>query len=142
MCKRVDAAPVDKLVEKDEETVNILSEEETAKLKDIFAKQIADDTYEVQAEALSPKSALLAVTEDEFSRRMQDMSRMQGNGIFEAMPQKYNVVINTNHHKAKIFLNEKAEDKMKKAFNLALLSKGLLKGEALFEFLKAEEESI
>ena len=52
MCKRVDAAPVDKLVEKDEETVNILSEEETAKLKDIFAKQIADDTYEVQAEAL------------------------------------------------------------------------------------------
>jgi molecular chaperone HtpG len=142
MCKRVDAAPVDKLVEKDEETVNILSEEETAKLKDIFAKQIADDTYEVQAEALSPKSALLAVTEDEFSRRMQDMSRMQGNGIFEAMPQKYNVVINTNHPKAKIFLNEKAEDKMKKAFNLALLSKGLLKGEALFEFLKAEEESI
>ena len=58
------------------------------------------------------------------------------------MPQKYNVVINTNHPKAKIFLNEKAEDKMKKAFNLALLSKGLLKGEALFEFLKAEEESI
>ena len=144
-CKRVDAAPVDQLVEKDEETANALSEDETKALQEAFTKQIADETYEVKTEALSPNSSFITVTEDEFMRRMQEMSKMQGNAMFGAMPQKFNFIVNTNHPKAKKFLAEKPKaqkEKMSKAFRLALLAKGLLKGEALFEFLKAEENNL
>ena len=145
MCKRVDSAPVDQLIEKEEETANALNEEESKSLQEAFTKQISDETYEVKTEALSPKTSFITVTEDEFMRRMQEMSKMQGNAMFGAMPQKFNFIVNTNHPKAKEFLDAKPkaqEEKMKKAFSLALLAKGLLKGEALFEFLKAEEEKL
>jgi hypothetical protein len=54
-------------------------------------------------------------------------------------------VINTNHPKAKKFIETKGKEQknvITKAFHLALLSNGLLKGEKLHEFLQQEVESL
>jgi len=145
-CKRIDAAPIEKLVEKDEKLESVLSEKEVEKLKKVFETQVTGKPYKVEAEALSPTAALITVTEDEFMRRMRDMSRMQGQaGMFGTLPQEYKLVINTNHEKAKKLLDLKKgeQDKLtQKAINLALLANGLLKGEALHAYLSAEQEGL
>ncbi len=74
-------------------------------------------------------------------RRMKEMQQT-GGGMFGmgTMPEMYNLVVNGNHELVAEILNTKTAKKkerlIKQSVDLAKLSKGLLKGEALTEFIE------
>jgi molecular chaperone HtpG len=63
-----------------------------------------------------------------------------------AFPEMYSLVVNSNHPKVGAILAEKEEaaqtDKVKQLTDLALLSQGLLKGEALNSFIERSIELV
>ncbi|RSK42828.1 molecular chaperone HtpG [Hymenobacter perfusus] len=140
--KRVDADTVGKLIEKDEATESVLSEDDKTKLQDVFKAAISNEHMHVQVEALSPQDAPVIITLPEFMRRMKDMQRAGGGGgmqMFGSLPDSYTVSVNANHPVAQRVLKAEGEAGNKlarQAFDLALLAQGMLKGEALTAFVK------
>src|SRR5690606_37846672 len=106
-----------------------------------FEKAINKPTYKVSVVAMSPDELPVTVTMDEFMRRMKEMAAMGGGGMqfYGSMPDSYNVAINGNHKLVSKILesaDEKAQSELaKQAFDLALLSQGLLTGADLTAFV-------
>jgi molecular chaperone HtpG len=140
--KRVDADVLDKLIEKDIQIESVLSEDESKTVKDLFDKAIDKSTMNVEVTGLSPDEMPVTVTMDEFMRRMKDMSKMGGGGMmgfYGNLPDNYKVSVNGNHKLIKRMLETKDEDTQKRlarqAFDLALLSQGMLTGADLTAFV-------
>ena len=138
--KRVDADVADKLINKGEAPESVLTEEQVTKVKSIFDKAINKQAFKVELESLSPDELPVTVTMDEFMRRMKDMAAMGGGmGFYGNMPDNYKVVVNGNHKLISRILNDENEEVQaqlaKQAFDLALLSQGLLTGAELTEFV-------
>ncbi|MBK0381326.1 molecular chaperone HtpG [Pedobacter sp. SD-b] len=138
--KRVDSGTADKLIDKGEKLEHVLSEDQTKQVKEIFEKAINKPAYQVEVEALSPDELPVTVTMDEFMRRMKDMAAMGGGMSFYGnMPDSYKVAINGNHkivNKILASADEKEQAELaKQAFDLALLSQGLLTGAELTAFV-------
>ena len=97
---------------------------------------------------MDSSAAPLIITQPEFMRRMKEMSQSWGGGMFGMgnFPEMYNLVVNTNSNLATTILS--TEDKsvqehlVKQAMDLAKISQGLLKGEALTAFVKRSFEMI
>ncbi|MEO9965149.1 MAG: molecular chaperone HtpG [Reichenbachiella sp.] len=140
--KRVDADTVDKLIDKDEKVESVLSDKEKESAKELFEKAINDKNSTVNVESLAADEMPVIVTMPEFMRRMKDMQKQGGGGMMMMgdMPDQYTVAINANHPLiSKVLKAKKAENKEKlarQAYDLALLSQGLLQGEALTTFIK------
>ena len=140
--KRVDADNIDKLIDKDEKRELVINDEQKEAVKGVFDKAINNKTYTVAIEPLAPSDAPVSVTMPEFIRRMKDMQATGGGGfnMFGSMPDNYNVTVNGNHKLVdKIIKATEEGDKeglAKQAFDLALLSQGLLEGKALTDFIK------
>ncbi|KOF01527.1 molecular chaperone Hsp90 [Roseivirga seohaensis subsp. aquiponti] len=140
--KRVDADNIDKLIDKDEKRELVINDEQKEAVKGIFDKAINNKAYTVAVEPLAPSDAPVSVTMPEFMRRMKDMQATGGGGfnMFGSMPDNYNVTVNGNHKLVdKIIKATEEGDKeglAKQAFDLALLSQGLLEGKALTDFIK------
>lgn len=138
--KRVDADVVDKLIQKDESQTLSLSEEESKKASEIFEKAISRAEMKVEVEALHTDDLPVSVTEDEFMRRMKDMAKTGGGmGFYGTLPDNYKVTVNGNHPLVKRIIDSSEEEGTqlaKQAFDLALLSRGLLKGADLTSFIK------
>ena len=145
---RVDGDHIDNLIKKDEEQISKLSDEEKEKVKDAFETVVPKETYTVQLEAMDSNASPLIITQPEFMRRMKDMQKTGGGGMFGMgnMPDMYNLVVNTNHELIGEILNTKTKKKQERLINqsldLARLSQGLLKGEALTSFIKRSFEMI
>ena len=144
---RVDSEHVDKLIDKGEEATSKLNDEEKEKLKTAFETHITKEKYTVQLEAMDSKAAPITITEPEFMRRMKEMQQSGGGGMFGMgnMPEMYNLVVNTNHElMADILQKEEGEQAalINQSLDLALLSKNLLRGEALTKFVKRSYEMI
>jgi molecular chaperone HtpG len=146
--KRVDADVMDKLIEKDEQTTSALSDDQKKGITSALEKIIDSKKYHVEFANLSPTEAPFVVTQNEFMRRMKEQSAMGGGGFYGTLPDSYNLVANTNHPlfgntvtdgEGNTVLND---TKVKQAIDLALLSKGLLKGEELANFVKRSLETI
>lgn len=138
--KRVDADVADKLIKKDDAPESVLTEEQITKVKEIFDKAINKPGYKVELESLNPDELPVTVTMDEFMRRMKDMAAMGGGmGWYGSMPDNYKVIVNGNHKLvSRILQDENADNQSqlaKQAFDLALLSQGLLTGADLTEFV-------
>ena len=138
--KRVDADVSDKIISKEDTSVHVLNDEEKAKVKAIFEKAIIKPNMRVEVESLNPEELPVIVTMDEFMRRMKDMSQMGGGmGFYGNLPDNYNVAVNGNHKLiGKILQTEDETEQMqlaKQAFDLALLSQGMLTGAELTEFV-------
>lgn len=138
--KRVDADVADKLIKKDDAPAHILTEEQSTQVKSIFDTAISKPAYKVELESLSPDELPVTVTQDEFMRRMKDMAAMGGGmSFYGQMPDNYKVIVNGNHKLITRILNEENTDTQaqlaKQAFDLALLSQGLLTGAELTEFV-------
>lgn len=143
--KRVDADTPGKLIEKDETTESVLSEDDQTKLAEAFKTAIHNEAMHVKVAALSPQDAPVVITQNEFMRRMKDMQRTGGGGgmqMFGAFPDSFDVTVNANHPVAQRVLaeGENGEKLAKQAFDLALLAQGMLKGEALTAFVKRSTE--
>lgn len=144
---RVDADHIDKLIQKDEETISKLSEEEKEKLKTSIETMVPKENYTVQLENLDSNASPFIITQPEFMRRMKEMSATGGVGMFGMgnFPDMYNLVVNTNSELATTILNspeDAQKDLVKQALDLAKLSQGLLKGEELTAFVKRSFETL
>ncbi len=145
--KRVDSGTIDTLIKKDDAIPSILTEEQTTTVKSVFEKTIQKPGMSVMMESLSPNDFPVTVTMDEFMRRMKDMAQMGGGmGFYGAMPDNYKVTVNGNHpliNRIAQTENEEEQTRMaKQAFDLALLSQGMLNGPELTEFVKRSVEMI
>lgn len=145
---RVDSDVVDNLILKQEKPTLTLSETEQEQLKTLFNGQlpvIEKSEFKVQLENLGETGFPVMVTLNEFMRRMQEMAAMNpGFNFYGEMPTSYSLVVNTDHPLVKKFLTDDAanSEKAKQLIDLALLSNGLLKGEALTNFVKRSVELI
>ena len=141
---RVDAAPLSKLIQKDEPILAKHSEEEKNTLKTDIEKVLPKEGYMVQIEDLDSDDTPFVINQPEFMRRMKEMSATGGGGMFGAFPEMYHVVVNANSPLADAILaapDEATKEKLiKQAFDLARLSQGLLKGKELSEFVKRNWE--
>ena len=138
--KRVDADVADKIISKEDTTVHVLNDDEKVKVKSIFEKAIIKPNMRIEVESLNPDELPVIVTMDEFMRRMKDMSKMGGGmGFYGNLPDNYNVAINGNHKlRGKILQSSDETEQLqlaKQAFDLALLSQGMLTGAELTEFV-------
>ena len=138
--KRVDADVADKIISKEDTTIHVLNEDEKVKVKSIFEKAIIKPNMRVEVESLNPDELPVIVTMDEFMRRMKDMSKMGGGmGFYGNLPDNYHVAINGNHKLIGKILQSSDETEQlqlaKQAFDLALLSQGMLTGAELTEFV-------
>lgn len=144
---RVDADHIDKLIQKEEETISKLSDDEKEKLKSSIETVVPKENYTVQLENLDSGAAPFIITQPEFMRRMKEMSASGGGGMFGMgnFPDMYNLVVNTNSELATTILNspeDAQKDLVKQALDLAKLSQGLLKGEELTAFVKRSFETL
>lgn len=138
--KRVDADVADKIIAKDDQLIDVLNEEEKTTVKEIFEKAISKPNMKVEVESLNPDELPVIVTMDEFMRRMKDMSALGGGMSFYGnLPDNYNVAINGNHKLVGKILQTTDENERnqlaKQAFDLALLSQGMLTGSELTDFV-------
>jgi molecular chaperone HtpG len=146
---RVDADHIDNLVKKEDTAISKLSDEEKNRLKENLEKVISTDKgYTIQLEAMDSSASPFIITEPEFMRRMKEMQRTGGGGMFGMgnMPDMYNLIVNTNHELVSEILNTKTDKKRERLINqsldLARLSKGLLKGEELTKFISRSYDMI
>lgn len=142
--KRVDADIVDKLIEKEENLSSALSDEQKTQLTSVIEGLVDKDKFRVSFENMSPTEAPFVITQNEFMRRMKEQSQMGGGGFYGVLPESYQLVANANHP---LFGDVLKDDlaggtKVKQAVDLALLAKGLLKGEELTKFIKRSFELI
>ena len=143
---RVDADIVDRLIVKDDAKKVDLTEDETKALQETFKSSMpAMDKVEfnVEVQALGASSAPVLFTQNEFMRRMKDISRFQsGMGFYGQMPDTYSVILNADHPLIKKVLADKEANAniVSQLIDLALLQNGMLKGEALDKFLKRSVE--
>tara|TARA_R110002049_G_scaffold290103_4_gene473391 strand:- start:2428 stop:4341 length:1914 start_codon:yes stop_codon:yes gene_type:complete len=146
---RVDADHIDNLIKKDEEQISKLSEEEKETLKKELEETITNKSFTVQLEAMDSSASPFTITEPEFMRRMKEMQQSGGGGGMFGMgnmPEMYNLIVNTNHALVSEILTTKTAKKKERLINqsldLARLSKGLLKGEELTNFIKRSYEMV
>lgn len=136
--KRVDSDVIDNLIKKEDVIEHVLTEDETKKVKEIFDKAIGKPNMTVEVESIS-SDLPVTVTMDEMSRRMKEMAEMNNMAMFGAMPESYKVGVNGNHELISRLLKADGEDEQvriaRHAFDLALLSQDMLKGEDLTNFL-------
>lgn len=145
---RVDADVMDKLIEKEEQMPSALSDEQKTSLKTALETLVDKQKFQVDFASLSPAEAPFVVTQNEFMRRMKEQSAMGGGGFYGTLPDSYNLVANANHPMfSSVVMDEEGKaivngEKIKQAIDLALLAKGLLKGEELTKFVKRSLELI
>jgi len=107
---RVDSDIVDRIIQKEDAPKNNLSVEETDNLSEAFRSQIptiekADFTVDVQSLGESFQPVL--VTQNEYMRRMKEMSQFQqGMGFYAQLPDSYNLVLNADHTLVKKVLDD------------------------------------
>ena len=140
--KRVDSDVADNLIESDDAPTSTLDEKQEETLKPVIEGAFPGDAYKVKFTAMSPTAAPLTITRSEFMRRMKEQQAVGGGGgfqMFGAMPDNYDVTVNSNHPIVQKILTEKddsVKQKMaKRAGDLARLSQGLLEGEELTAFI-------
>ena len=146
---RVDADHLDKLIPKEENNISKLTEDEKTTLDTQLKEVIPAEKFTVQLEAMDSNAAPFMITQPEFMRRMKEMQQTGGGGGMFGMgnmPEMYNLVVNTNSELVNQILNTKTAKKRERLINqsldLAQLSQGLLKGEALTNFIKRSYEII
>ncbi len=146
--KRVDSDVVEKLIQKDSTYANLLTEDQSKSVKEIFDKAIQNKTYTVEVEGLSPEEFPVTITMEEWMRRMKEMAQTGGGpmSFYGSLPDSYKVAINGNHPLVDKILKADSEEAQvtlaKQAFDLALLSQGLLTGKELTAFVKRSVEMI
>ena len=145
---RVDSDHLDNLIDKNENKVSKLDDNQKKDLEELVKSIIADEKYVIKLESMDSNENPFIITNPEFMRRMKEMQQTGGGGMFGAgnMPDMFNLVINTNSDLISEIVNTKTKKKQERLINqsldLAKLSHGLLKGKDLTNFIKRSFEII
>ena len=144
---RVDSDTIENLIKKEDTAKDNYTDEQKEGLRKAFESLLpsAEDKlrYNVTCEAAAADALPVFLTQNEFMRRMKEMSaHQQGMAFYGNMPDSYNLVLNTNHPaiQALVDKTEGQEDRMKQLIDIALLASGQLKGEALAKFVNRSVE--
>jgi len=136
---RVDSDALENLINKKENKVSKLNDEEKEKLKPMIEDVVSEEKYTVQLEPMDSNSLPFMLAQPEFMRRMKEMQQT-GGGAMGSFPEMYTLIVNTNHELIGKILNTRTENKrkrlIKQSIDLAKLSQSTLKGEELTEFIK------
>ena len=107
---RVDSDIIDRLIIKSDAPKSDLSDEQSDNLSAVFRTQLPkiDHTeFMVQVDALGTEARPVVITQNEYMRRMKDMSKFQaGMGFYGQMPDSFNLVLNSDHPLVKKVLDE------------------------------------
>ena len=113
---RVDSDVVGKLIQKSDAPQVELNDDQRQALTSVFQAQlpkIEKSEFIVTLDALGEDAAPIIITQNEFMRRMKEMSRTGGNpmmAFYGEMPDSYSLVLNTTHPLMKAVLDaEEAE---------------------------------
>jgi len=143
---RVDADIADNLIDKDENTTTVLSQEQEGTLKELFGAQVTQPNIKVEMKGLSVDAQPVIVTRPELMRRMKDMAAMGGGGMswYANMPDEISMTVNANHPVYTYILKESdnslQQKQIKNLADLALLSQNLLTGADLTAFVNRSVE--
>ena len=125
---RVDSDIIDRIIQKEDAPKNNLSEEETDNLSETFRSQmpkIQKAEFNIEVQALGESFQPVLITQNEYMRRMKEMSQFQqGMGFYAQMPDAYNFVLNADHPLIKRVLNEVTEGTTKELELIASELKG------------------
>ena len=125
---RVDSDIIDRIIQKEDTPKNNLSEEETDNLSETFRSQmpkIQKAEFNIEVQALGESFQPVLITQNEYMRRMKEMSQFQqGMGFYAQMPDAYNFVLNADHPLIKRVLNEVTEGTTKELAPIASELKG------------------
>ncbi|MCM1034709.1 MAG: molecular chaperone HtpG [Paludibacter sp.] len=98
---RIDSDTIENLIRKDAQQQVTLNDEQQEALRFSFESQLPKNdktNYFVSFEAVSADAMPVFLTQNEFMRRMKEMSaRQQGMSFYGQMPDQYNFVLNTEH---------------------------------------------
>ena len=98
---RVDSDIIDRLIVKSDAPKSELTEEQSDNLSAVFRTQlpkIEQAEFMVQVDALGEEARPVIITQNEYMRRMKEMSRFQpGMNFYGQMPDSFNIVLNANH---------------------------------------------
>ncbi|NLJ01139.1 MAG: molecular chaperone HtpG [Bacteroidales bacterium] len=156
---RVDSDTIEHIIEKEDAATVALTDKQKEALTEAvkaLLPTIEKTEFSVDFKALGEGGRPLQVTQNEFSRRMKEMAAMQQQMAFYGeMPDTYQLVVNVNDPRMKVLIEEsekqeketlveqvKNNQQLKQIVDLALLSNGMLKGEALSNFVKRGFEMI
>ena len=107
---RVDSDIVENLVKKEDKGTTVLTSEEREMMTTVFKSQIpaiekAD--FLVMFEPIGEKAQPVIITQNEFMRRMKDMSAMQpGMNFYGELPDSFNLIVNTEHPLSKKIIED------------------------------------
>jgi molecular chaperone HtpG len=107
---RVDSDVIEKLVAKEDLDQSNLTSEEKNELSPIFQSVIPKEQgqFIIDFQNLGEDGLPMVITQNEFMRRMKDMSKMQsGMSFYGEMPDSYNLVVNLSHPLVKKVLDQK-----------------------------------
>ncbi|WP_185859412.1 molecular chaperone HtpG [Blattabacterium cuenoti] len=144
---RVDSDHIEKLIDKEKKYDSELSEKEKQDLKNLINTHLVDDyKFSIQLENLSKKDYPFLIIVPEFLRRIKEMNSIGRDLVERDQKKYYQLIVNTNHILMKKILQETFEEKRKEmiqeALNLTLLSKNLLHGKNLTDFISKRLEDI
>ena len=107
---RVDSDVIDRLIVKDDEKKNKLDADKSAKLAEVFQSQmptIDKMQFMVEVEPLGVEQKPVVITQNEWMRRMKEMSRLQaGMSFYGEMPDNFGVVLNSDNELISRVLND------------------------------------
>ena len=107
---RVDSDIIDRLIVKSDAPKTDLSEDDSDNLSAVFKSQLPNlekTEFMVQVDALGAEARPVIITQNEWMRRMKEMSRFQqGMNFYGQMPDSFNIVLNSDHPLVKRVLED------------------------------------
>lgn len=107
---RVDSDIIDRLIVKEDVKKDELSVEERDNMTQVFSSQmpkLEHAEFMVNVEALGENTQPVVITQNEYMRRMKEMSQFQpGMSFYQQMPDSYNLVLNSEHPLIKKVLDD------------------------------------
>jgi molecular chaperone HtpG len=107
---RVDSDIIDRLIVKADAPKSDLSSEQSDNLSAVFRSQmpkIEKAEFMVQVDALGAEARPVIITQNEYMRRMKEMSKFQpGMNFYGQMPDSFNIVLNSDHPLVKKVLSD------------------------------------
>lgn len=99
---RIDSDTIENLIKKEDAAKDNYTDEQKEGLRKAFEALLPTDAdklkYTVTCEAAAADALPVFLTQNEFMRRMKEMSaHQQGMSFYGQMPDSYNLVVNTNH---------------------------------------------
>ena len=136
---RVDSDTIDNLIAKEEKAKPEMSDEDKKALEELFRKVLpTEGEYMVEPENMGADAEPVVITQSEFMRRYREMSALGGGmNFYGQIPVSYKLKVNMeNPLVQRIWENrDDSSELLSQVVDLALLSNGMLKGKALYDFI-------